>query len=264
MLWARLCFGTLYICIRLCSYLLQLCKGILDHLCHALNRITCDENSLKRWNVVRTIPCIYIYTKRRNVTGTYKKCSSNTNFVTPVMFVKQVTTVYMYFLTFYFTPNASICECASFFTLEWKALKSQTLGTAVHVIVLVYWLEIDHCLVMFCSCPCKICSRVSDALSQALCNLSLAFLADFTLSDSTASIRFIVFSRKLHSAFCLDWKTRSQRSHVFRLTGSIPLLEAYLLPMANNQTCKNVSPKNKMTTSHMVQIHTHVLFPCPE
>ena len=32
--------------------------------------------------------------------------------VTPVMFVKQVTTVYMYFLTFYSIPNASICECA--------------------------------------------------------------------------------------------------------------------------------------------------------
>ena len=33
--------------------------------------------------------------------------------VTPVMFVKQVITVYVYFLTFYSTPNASICECAS-------------------------------------------------------------------------------------------------------------------------------------------------------
>ena len=32
----------------------------------------------------------------------------------------------------------------------------------------------------------------SDALSQALCKLSLAFIADFTLSDSTAPIRFIV------------------------------------------------------------------------
>ena len=31
-----------------------------------------------------------------------------------------------------------------------------------------------------------------DALSQALYNLSLAFLADSTLSDSTAPIRFIV------------------------------------------------------------------------
>ena len=37
--------------------------------------------------------------------------------VTPVMFVKQVTTVYVYFLMFYSTPNASICECASVCTL---------------------------------------------------------------------------------------------------------------------------------------------------
>ena len=45
--------------------------------------------------------------------------------------------------------------------------------------------------ILFCSCPCKVHSRVSDALSQALYNLSLAFLADFTLSDSTAPTRFI-------------------------------------------------------------------------
>ena len=69
--------------------------------------------------------------------------------------------------------------------LKWKALKCQTLGTAAHVIVLVCWLEIHHCLVtlsclpctLFHSCPCKVRSRVSDTLSQALCNLSLAFLA---------------------------------------------------------------------------------------
>ena len=51
-------------------------------------------------------------------------------------------------------------------------------------------LRLAMCIV--CSCPCKVCSRVSDALSQELCNLSLAFLADFTLSDSTAPIHFIV------------------------------------------------------------------------
>ena len=32
-----------------------------------------------------------------------------------------------------------------------------------------------------------------------------------------------VFSSKLHSAFRLDRKTRSQRSHVFRLTGTAAL-----------------------------------------
>ena len=61
--------------------------------------------------------------------------------------------------------------------------------------------------ILFCSCLCKVHSRISDALSQALCNLSLAFLADFALSYTTALIRFIAFSRKLHSAFCLDRKT---------------------------------------------------------
>ena len=53
--------------------------------------------------------------------------------------------------------------------------------------------RVDHCLVtlsgfarhiLFCSCLCKVCSRASDTLSQALCNLSLTFLADFTLSDT--------------------------------------------------------------------------------
>ena len=54
--------------------------------------------------------------------------------------------------------------------------------------------RIDHCLVTLsclpCTCLCKVRSRISDTLSQALCNLSLAFLADFTLSDS-ALISFI-------------------------------------------------------------------------
>ena len=65
--------------------------------------------------------------------------------------------------------------------------------------------RIDYCLVtLSClpwACLCKVRSQISDALLQALCNLSLAFLADFTPSDSTALIRFIAFSRKLHSAF---------------------------------------------------------------
>ena len=36
-------------------------------------------------------------------------------------------------------------------------------------------------------------------------------------------------------------------------TAGIPLLEAYLLPMANNQTHKNVSPKNKMAATDVVK-----------
>ena len=82
--------------------------------------------------------------------------------------------------------------------------------TAVHVNVFVVLTRIDHYLVTLsclpCACLCKVHSRISDTLSQALCNLFLAFLDDFTLSD-TALIRFIAFSRKLHFAFCLDRKT---------------------------------------------------------
>ena len=77
--------------------------------------------------------------------------------------------------------------------------------------------------ILFCSCLCKVHSWVSDALWQALCNLPLAFLPDFTLSDSIALIRFIAFSRKLRSAFHLDRKTWSQRWHVFRLTSTAAL-----------------------------------------
>ena len=62
----------------------------------------------------------------------------------------------------------------------------------------------SHACHVHCFVPAHaVHSRVSDALSQALCNLSLAFLTDFTLSDSTA---LIAFSRKLHSAFRLDRK----------------------------------------------------------
>ena len=52
-------------------------------------------------------------------------------------------------------------------------------------------------------------------------------------------------------------------SHVFILqtqqlyTAGIPLLEAYLLPMANNRT-RN---ERLSAASHVVQIHTHARFP---
>ena len=129
--------------------------------------------------------------------------------------------------------------------IQWKALKCQTLGAAVHVIVLVFWLQTEHCLVtlsclpcaLFRSCPCKVCSRVSDALSQALCNLSLPFLANFMLSDSTAPIRFVVRLLSRANYTLLDRKTRLQRSHVFRLTGTEALhcrhtFVGGILPMA--------------------------------
>ena len=44
-------------------------------------------------------------------------------------------------------------------------------------------------------------------------------------------------------------------------TARIPLLEAYLLPMANNRTRKERLFQEQTAASHVVQIHTHVRFP---
>ena len=89
----------------------------------------------------------------------------------------------------------SACDCTCVLTRNWS-LSRDSLMLAMRIVLFL----------------CKVCSWVSDALSQALCNSSLAFLADFTLSDYTAPI--CVFSRKLHSAFHLDWKTRLQSSRL--------------------------------------------------
>ena len=60
-------------------------------------------------------------------------------------------------------------------------------------------------------------------------------------------IRFIAFSRKLRSTFRLDRKTCSQRSHVFRLTGTAALHCGHNfvggILTANGELAKNVSPK---------------------
>ena len=122
------------------------------------------------------------------------------------------------------------------------------------------YLQIVAMHILFCSCLCTVCSKVSDShagfrhsilffacyayclflpmqssltifwrYSQASCNLSLAFLADFT-----ALIRFIVFiwiKRHDHSVHMSSVLQVQQ----FYTMGT-PLLEAYLLPMANNQT----------------------------
>ena len=83
-------------------------------------------------------------------------------------------------------------------------------------------------------------------------------------------VSLLNFSRKLHSAFRLDWKTRSQRSHVFHLTGTAALHCGHTFVGDWRYTyCqwpiielgKNVSPKNKMAASHVAQIHMHARFP---
>ena len=105
----------------------------------------------------------------------------------------------------------------------------------------------------FCSCPCKVRSRVSDALSQALCNLSLAFLADFTLSDSTGPIRFVVklFSLANYTLLFVWIERQDYSVHMSSVlqvqqlyTAGIPLLEAYCQwPII--ELAKNVSPRTK-------------------
>ena len=111
--------------------------------------------------------------------------------------------------------------------------------------------------ILFCSCLCKVCSRVSDALPQALCNLSLAFLADFTLSDSTAPIHFIVklFSLTNYTLLFVWIERQDYSVHMSSVlqvqqlyTAGIPLLEAYLLPMTNNQTRKECPNKRPLAT----------------
>ena len=86
---------------------------------------------------------------------------------------------------------------------------------------------IDHCLAtlsclpcaLFCSCLFKVRSRISDVLSQALCNLS-SFPSWFHAIWFSHTFHSFL---KLCSAFRLDRKTWSQRSHVFNLTGTAVL-----------------------------------------
>ena len=111
-------------------------------------------------------------------------------------------------------------------------------------------------------------SRVSDALSQALCNLSLAFVADFTLSDSTDLIRFISFLPQITLCFSFGSKDMitaftclpSYRYSSFTLGAYLCWRHTYCKwPII--ELAKNVSPKNKIAARHVVQIHTHARFP---
>ena len=81
-------------------------------------------------------------------------------------------------------------------------------------------LMLDMCS-LFCCCLCTVCSLVSDAHLLAFCNLSLAFLADLTLSDCKTCMRFVAVSGKLCSAFLLARKTRWQDLNTFSLIGTI-------------------------------------------
>ena len=119
--------------------------------------------------------------------------------------------------------------------------------------------------ILFCSCLYKVCSRVSDALSQALC---LAFLADFTLSDSDVLCEFDYWPLAVSmpptkvcpqckAAVPVRRKTCERCDHVFR---SKQKAECNLREKAM-KCMRSVAPKNKMAASHVVQIHTHACFP---
>ena len=72
---------------------------------------------------------------------------------------------------------------------------------------------------VFCCCLCTVCSLVSLALLLAFCNLSLALIADLTLSDCKTLMRFMALSGKLCSAFLLARKTCWQDLHTFSFSG---------------------------------------------
>ena len=133
-----------------------------------------------------------------------------------------------------------------------KGTEVPTLGAAVHVVVLVamhilfcsclctvcskvsdsHAFGILSCSLLamhiVCSCLCKVCSQFSDAIHRPRATLSLAFLADFT-----ALICFIVVWIKRHD-HSVHMSSVLQVQQFY--TAGIPLLEAYLLPMANNRT----------------------------
>ena len=124
--------------------------------------------------------------------------------------------------------------------------------------------------ILFCSCLCKVRSQISDALSQALCNLSLAFLAD---SDSTALIHFHSFLSQITLCFSFGSKDMITAFHVFRLTPGTAALHCEHTFVGSRHTyCQwpiielamNVSPENKTAASHVIQIHTHAHFPWSE
>jgi len=129
--------------------------------------------------------------------------------------------------------------------VKWKALKCQTLGAAVHVIVLVCWLEIDHCLMTLSYLPSGFCFvSAFERLVQLIfsfpswfhiiwfyCSHAFhSFLANYTLL-------FIWIERHDHSVHMSSILQVQQLNlhcgHTF--VGGILTV---LLPMTNNRTRK--------------------------
>ena len=103
---------------------------------------------------------------------------------------------------------------------------------------------------LFCSYLCKVCSQVSDILSQALCNLSLAFLTDFTLSGSTALIHFITPKSLANYTLLFVWIERHgnsiHMSSILQVQQLCCCRQTYCQWPIISELAKNVSPKNKI------------------
>ena len=144
--------------------------------------------------------------------------------------------------------------------------------------------------ILFCSCLWTVCSKVSDSLMLALCILFCSCVIQSSLTSFWRSFTDLVqlivsfpswfhtiwfyWSHTFHSflsqitlCFSFGWKDM-----ITAFTSSVLQVQqlytvAYLCwrhtycqwPII--QLAKNVSPKNKIAASHVVQIHTHARFP---
>ena len=73
------------------------------------------------------------------------------------------------------------------------------------------------CVHRFCSCLCKVCSRVSEAFLLSLRTLSLSFLTNNSSSDSKAFLGFTAFSGRAFLFFNAKAWPQSQ-THLFTCT----------------------------------------------
>ena len=113
-------------------------------------------------------------------------------------------------------------------------------GTEVHVIVLVCWVITVSWLSCACHVHSVLCLPVQSSLTSfwrsftALVQLIFSFPSWFHTIWFYCSHTFHRFLSQITLCFRLDRKTWSQAQQLY--TAGIPLLEAYLLPMANNWT----------------------------
>ena len=166
-------------------------------------------------------------------------------------------------------------NCQLIIPLQWKALKCQTLGAAVHVIVLVCWLE--SIIVSWLSHACHAHSVLFLPMQSSLTSFWRFFIGLVQLIFSFPSWFHIWFycSHTFHSFLsqitpCFSFGLKdmitaftclpSYRYSSFTLRAYLCWRHTYCQwPII--ELAKNVSPKNKMAASHVVQIHTHAHFP---